>query len=124
MAVAAYPLTHLEEAREMTPPVKTTDVSRVSLTVPMAIGMAVFVAAMVGGFWATIYTYSQRTTEIASDVRDIKTRLEFQSKIDEANKRADSMVQDTMKVSIDELRRQMQLLQMQYAELAKQITRK
>ena len=121
-SVAAFPI---EDAHAVSPPTKTTDVSHISLTVPMAIGMAVFVASLVGGFWAVVYSqsaeYATQATGIASDVRDIKTRLELQSQVDEANERADTLVQDSMKQSMDELRRQVQLLQLQYSELSKQI---
>lgn len=123
-SVAAFPV-HETNAVVAPTPSKTTDVSLISLTIPVAIAMAVFVASLVAGFWTVVSsqadTFKEQSTAIASDVRDIKTRLELQSQVDEANKRADTLVNDSMKQSVDELRRQVQLLQLQYAELSKQI---
>lgn len=109
-------------------PTKTTDVSHISLTVPMAIAMAVTIASLVGGFWAVMDRKSAEIEKVAnvtaSDVRDIKTTITLQAKVDEANDRADAIVQDSMKQSVDELRRQVTLLQIQYQELSKQITQR
>lgn len=123
-SVATFPI-HEDSPVVAPAPTKTTDVSLISLTIPVAIAMAVFVASLVAGFWTVVNsqaaTFKEQSTAIASDVRDIKTRLELQSQVDEANKRADTLVNDSMKQSVDELRRQVQLLQLQYAELSKQM---
>jgi hypothetical protein len=50
--------------------------------------------------------------------------MEYDSKLQEANDRADAAAAENMKESIAELRRQSTLLQLQYGELSKQISQR
>lgn len=50
--------------------------------------------------------------------------MEMQVKVDDADKRVQATIQDDTKRSLDQLRAQVQLLQLQYAEINKQIQRR
>lgn len=100
---------------------RLTDVSRSGLNLPMVAGVIVFAAAMMGSFWAINNRTNERMLEMQSDVREIRTRMEMQSQINDANKRSDVLLYENLNSSVDELRRQTQLLQLQYAELSKQM---
>lgn len=98
---------------------RSTDVSRVSLTVPMALSLAFAVAIVVGAFWQIRASDNGQLMEIKAAVSAMKTNLEAEARVNAADKRADSVVIDNLSKSVDDLKRQTQLLQMQYAEMQK-----
>lgn len=114
----------------MSPPreERSTDVSRISLTVPMALSLAVAVAVIVGAFWqirgSDNTELNKQLSSINTAVAQMATRMEAEARVNEANKRSDALVIDNLKQSVDELKRQTQLLQLQYSELQKQIARR
>ena len=81
------------------------------------------VAAIVGTAIGVVTAQNLSQADMKSDVRDILTRMEYQSKIDEADKRAQDVIYEAMKQDLGQLRAQVQLLQLQYAELNKQMRR-
>ena len=95
---------------------RSTDINVTQLQVPLPymvtiIGICIAIAA---GIWRVD---SRITVMEATEVN--------RREVDAANKRADDVLYDSMKQSVDELKKQTQLLQLQYAELSKQIiTRK
>lgn len=73
-AVAAWPA---EDAPDVSPPTsKTTDISKISLTVPMVAALAVSVGMIVGAFYSIKSGDDHVTQQIQSDVRDIRTRMD------------------------------------------------
>lgn len=104
--------------------VRSTDVSKLSF--PLQIVIAIVVSAISAS--ATMWAVQARTTaaqsSMQSDIRDILTRMEGASKLDEAGRRLQDMQTTQMNESINDLKRQTQLLQLQYADLSKQITQR
>lgn len=122
MTIAAYPL---DEDRSVSPPreVRSTDVSKISLTMPMAVSLAIAVAVIVGAFWqirgSDNASLTSKLAEINSTVLQMKTGLEAEARVNAADKRADAVVIDNLSKSVDDLKRQTQLLQLQYADMQK-----
>ena len=123
--VDEYPLLSADEDESVAPTreVRSTDVSKISLTVPMAVSLALAVAIVVGAFWqirgADNAELNKQLATINSAVVQMSTQLEAEARVNAADKRADAVVTDNIKQSVDELKRQTQLLQLQYSELSK-----
>jgi hypothetical protein len=123
-----------EERRQDT----SSDASRLTFTLPMVLAMLVCIAGTAFGMGAMQYFFQtsdraaatatqEAVLKMQSDIRSISERIDSQSKIDEANKRADaaersSQVQsyESTKQAVDSMRGVVQLLQLQVAELLKQ----
>lgn len=82
------------------------------------------VAAIVGTAIGVVTAQQLSQAGMKSDIRDILTRMEYQAKINDADKRAQDVIYDTMKSDLGSLRAQVQLLQLQYAEINKQIQKR
>ena len=104
--------------------IQSTDVSKLSF--PFQIVIAIVVSAVSAS--ATMWAVQQRTdaaqSVMASDIRDILTRMQGSAELAEANRRLQDMQTNQIRDSVEDLRRQTQLLQLQYAELSKQITQR
>lgn len=105
-------------------PSRTHDATKLSLPLPVAIGMGVAMVSLVGSLWAVGYALSQQITAQSSDIRDIKTRMELTAEIDKARNEARAAEMQSlneraemMKEATDDLRRLTQLLQIQYQQL-------
>ena len=96
---------------------RSTDVNKLTFTFQTVIQIVSTAITIVGVTWWS-------NAEMKSDIRDMRTRMEFESKIKVANDRADDLIAENMKESIAELRRQSTLLQLQYGELSKQIAQR
>lgn len=107
----------------MTPPRegRATDASRLMFPLPIVAAIVGTAITVVGGQYISNAGIRDQQREIQSDIRDMKTRMEMQAQIDVA--RNDTRLSDmkSQSDSIAELRRLTQLLQMQYAEISKQI---
>jgi hypothetical protein len=107
----------------LSPPLKdtmnrrSTDVNRLTFTFQTVIQIVSTAITIMGVTWWS-------NAEMKSDIRDMRTRMEYDSKIQEANDRANAVMADNMKESIAELKRQSTLLQLQYGELSKQISQR
>jgi hypothetical protein len=97
---AVYPFEGPKPEEQDVSPPKATDASTLQFPLPLVIGLVVFAAAVVGSTWTT-----------ASNIRDINTRLEMQTKIDEANRKLQDERMGAMKSSLDDLQRRLQLAQ-------------
>lgn len=107
----------LPEERDVSPPKSTTDATRLSFP----IGWVAAIVLTVGGFGVQ---QAMSLAAMRSDVRDILTRMEMQARLQESDKRAQDLIFETTGKSVEQLRAQTQLLQLQYAELSKQILRR
>jgi hypothetical protein len=67
---------------------------------------------------------NRQLAEISGVVSAMSTNLEAEARVKAADQRADAIVIDNLKQSVDELKRQTQLLQLQYVELSKQFTQR
>lgn len=92
---------------------RSTDVTALHVPVPYLVTVIALAIGIAGGIW-----------KIDARISVMEARDDSRREVDAANKRADAVLYDHMKQSVDELKRQTQLLQLQYAELSKQITRK
>ena len=90
---------------------RATDITKAVVPVPYMVTLMIVALGMFAAVW-----------RIDTKISILEVREQSRILVEEANKRADSMQYDNMKQSVDELKRQTQLLQMQYAELSKQIT--
>ena len=118
--VAVYPIEYQpvhDGDHDVTPHAasRSTDINVTQLQVPLPymvtiIGICIAIAA---GIWRVD---SRITIMEANEINRLK--------VEEANKRADDVLYDNMKNSVDDLKRQTQLLQLQYVELSKQITQR
>lgn len=100
---------------------RASDAANLRFPLPMVfviVGTALSVAT---AQYVAASSQREAQAEIQSDIRDMKTRMEMQATVTAADKRADVMMYDNLNKSVDELRRQTQLLQLQYTELSKQI---
>ncbi len=128
-AVTTFP----EHTVDMSPPreERRVNAEQLSFPMPMVLAMLAAIAATafaVGGM-QYLATSSDREArfQMQSDIRSIVQRLDAQSQIDAANKRADAAEADANKQSyestkqaVDSMRGVVQLMQLQIAELLKQ----
>lgn len=112
---AVYPGDEEESVVSPTREGRSTDASRLNLPIGWVAGIVVFFVGVAG-------SQAYNTSGMRSDVRDILTRMEMQSRISEADKRSQDMIFETTSKTVEQLRAQVQLLQLQYAEISKQIT--
>jgi hypothetical protein len=107
----------------VTPPreARSTDASRLTFPTQMMIGCIVMTAAIIGSVYGLTGGIRESQLRTESDMRDLRTRMEYQQRVNEADARAQTVVFDNMKTTVEQLRSQVQLLQLQYAELNKQI---
>jgi uncharacterized protein HemX len=93
----------------------------------MAASLAVAVAVVVGAFWqirgSDNAELNRQLTAISTVVSTMSTNMDAEARVKAADQRADAVVIDNLKQSVDELKRQTQLLQLQYVELSKQMRR-
>lgn len=124
-ALAVYPdeRPSMAGVDDVTPPreIRSTDVSKLSFPFQIVIAIAVSAVSASATIWAV-----QRNTETAiasmqSDIRDVLTRMEAQTKLDEANRRLADLQTNNMKESIDDLGNRVKLMELQYTQLAKEI---
>lgn len=112
---------------------KSTDVALPRLSVPILIVIAMMVSGVTaavsasGVYWMLRLSNQQVDYQMQSDIRSIREGLASQSRIEEADKRADAaelkgLIQsyEGTKQSVDAMRGIVQLLQLQVAELLKQ----
>lgn len=140
MAVA-YPLAAITSAerddadvvrpRDAQPDASLLNATQLSVPILIVIAMVVsaFTAAISasGVYWMMRLNTQESQYQMQSDLRDIKTRMETESKILEANERAraaerqsERQSAESTKQSVDTLRGAVQLMQMQVADLLKQ----
>lgn len=100
-------------------PTKGQDATKLTIPLPVAAGLIVFAASLLGSLWAVGYSLSAQIQSQAATISNINTRMEMQIEVDKANKRADAVVLDNLSKTVDDLKRQTQLLSLQYAELSK-----
>ncbi len=115
---AAIPLT--EDVAEVATPreIRATDVSKLSFPIQIVIAIVVSAVSASGTIWMTQRGNEKEQAAMRSDIRDVLTRMQGQSDLDAANRRLQELQTNQMKESIDELRRQTQLLEIQYRQLA------
>jgi len=89
---------------------KAVEASRLSFPLPM-------VAAIVGTALTVASANYISQAGLRSDVRDILTRMEFQSKLDEAEKKSRDMQSESTQDAINEMKRRLELVQIQYQQL-------
>lgn len=100
---------------------RSTDADRVTFTGRMLIGAVVMTGSIIGSVYGLTGGIRESQLRTESDMRDLRTRMEYQQRVNEADARAQTVVFDNMKTTVEQLRAQVQLLQLQYAELNKQI---
>jgi hypothetical protein len=116
-AVAMRPVPQSPPAKEHMTERRSSDVNKLTFTFQTMIQIVSTAITIIGVTWWS-------NAEMKSDIRDMRTRMEYDSKLQEANDRADAAAAENMKESIAELRRQSTLLQLQYGELSKQISQR
>lgn len=89
---------------------RSTDVSRLSFPIQMVIAIVASALTVGGGIWAT-------NAGLRSDVRDILTRMESEQRIRAIETRAQEDRANSMNDSINEMKRRMELIQLQYNQL-------
>lgn len=111
------------ETPEMTDsrPARATDASKLTFPVQMVIAMIVMTVSIIGAVYGMTNGMRESQLRAESDMRDLKTRMEYQQRVNEADARAQQVVFDNMKQTVEQLRAQVQLLQLQYSEINKQI---
>lgn len=100
---------------------RSTDASRLTFPVQMLIGAVVMTATILGAVYGMTSGIRESQLETASDIRDLRTRIEMAAQVNAADKRAQDMIFETTAKTVEQLRAQVQLLQLQYAELSKRI---
>ena len=85
---------------------KNTDASTLSFPLPLVVGAILFAASIVGSMWMVV-----------SDVRDIRTRIELQGRVDEATTKLQDERAKNMQDAIDSMQRRLELVQLQYQQL-------
>jgi uncharacterized protein HemX len=100
---------------------RSTDAERVTFTGKMLIGAVLMTASIIGSVYGLTGGIRESQLRSESDMRDLRTRMEYQQRVNEADARAQAVVFENMKSTVEQLRAQVQLLQLQYAELNKQI---
>lgn len=113
----------IPELREMTPPreSRVTDASRLMFPWPMMIAIVGTAITVTGTQYLGNAGVRETQAAIASDVRDMRTRMEMQAQIDIARNESRQSEVKSQNEAINELKRLTQLLQLQYAALEKQI---
>ena len=111
------------ETPEMTDsrPARATDASKLTFPVQMVIAMIVMTCSIIGAVYGMTSGIRESQFKTESNMRDMQTRMEMQQRVNEADARAQTVVFDNMKQTVEQLRAQVQLLQLQYAEINKQI---
>ncbi len=102
---------------------RATDAAKITFPVQMVIGAVIMTASIIGAVYGMTNGIRESQLKTESDMRDLRTRQEYQQRVNEADARAQSVVFDNMKSTVEQLRAQVQLLQLQYAEINKQIKR-
>jgi hypothetical protein len=87
----------------------------------MLIGAILMTASIIGAVYGLTGGIRESQLRSESDIRDLRTRMEYQQKVDEADNRAQAAVTENLNTTVTQLRSQVQLLQLQYTELSKQI---
>lgn len=98
---------------------KAHDATKLTLPLPIVAALVISAASLFGSVLGVGYMLSSQIKDQASAIGNINTRMEMQSQVDAANKRADSVILDNLSKTVDDLKRQTQLLSLQYAELSK-----
>lgn len=111
------------ETHEMTDsrPARATDASKLTFPVQMVIAMIVMTCSIIGAVYGMTSGIRESQFKTESNMRDMQTRMEMQQRVNEADARAQTVVFENMKQTVEQLRAQVQLLQLQYAEINKQI---
>lgn len=102
-------------------PARATDASKLTFPVQMVIAMIVMTVSIIGAVYGMTNGVRESQLRSESDMRDLKTRMEYQQRVNEADARAQQVVFDNMKTTVEQLRAQVQLLSLQYSEMQKQI---
>lgn len=80
-----------QDAPDVSPTPKTTDISKISLTAPMAAALIVAVAAIVGAFWQLRGVDSAQMGAFRNTLEQLQSRLSereaSESKLDELNQK-------------------------------------
>lgn len=117
ISVATPSVYPIKDDPVVSPERRSTDVSRLKFPLGM-------VAAIVGTAIGIVTSQQIGQASLKSDMRDILTRMELSAKVSEADKRAQDVIYDTLQQSVKDLKGQVQLLQLQYGELTKQMQQK
>lgn len=116
----------IPETPEMSEPrtARSTDASRLTFPVQMVIAMIVMTVSIIGAVYGMTNGIrdSQFKTELT--MRELQTRMDMQQRVNDAETKAQGVIFENMKSTVEQLRAQVQLLQLQYAELNKQISAK
>lgn len=100
---------------------RATDASRLTFPVQMMIGAIVMTVTIVGGIRYYADELDKSISAQASDLRDIRTRMEMQTQVDIARNEARIAEMKSQNEAINDLRRITQMLQIQYSELSKKV---
>lgn len=100
---------------------QTADVTQMS--VPLLIAIAFVVSAVTATISAggMILAFQQTDSELRADVRVILTRMESQAELSKANQATQDVQTTTMMEAVKELKGQVKLLELQYAQMAKEL---
>jgi uncharacterized protein HemX len=123
VTATAFPLTSTDVPVSPPREARSTDVAvgRITYTTQMLIGAILMTATIIGAVYGLTGGIRESQLRTESDMRDLRTRMEYQQRVNEADARAQGVVFDNMKTTVEQLRAQVQLLQLQYAEINKQI---
>ena len=97
-----------------------TDVNKLSFPIQMVIAIVVSAVSASATIWAVQRGNDQSLAAMQSDIRNVLTSMEGQSKIDAANQRLADVQRSSMEAAMDDMRRQIQILQQQYGEISRQ----
>lgn len=90
----------------------------------MVIAAVIMTCSIIGAVYGMTNGIRESQLKTESDMRDLKTRMEMQQRVNDAEAKAQGVIFDSMKSTVDQLRAQVQLLQLQYESINKQITAK
>ncbi len=108
----------------MAPERRSTDVSKITFPIQIVIAIVFSILSTSATIWATQRGNEQAQASMQSDIRNILTRMDNASNLASANQQLSDLKQAAVKESLDDVKRQVQLLQEQYAELSKQISQR
>lgn len=97
--------------------VSDTDAKRLSFSLEEMIRVAVISLTVAGIFWATTSGMRQDMSAQSADIRDIKTTMEMQVRLAEAQARLVDERMQNMARSFDGMERRQELLRLQYEQL-------
>lgn len=103
---------------------RSTDAAKLTFPVQMVIAMIVMTCSIIAAVYGMTNGIRESQLQTASDLRDLRTRMEMQQQVDAARNDARASEIKSQNDAISELRRLTQLLQLQYQALEKQMSAK